>query len=93
VVLAEAVALRQKLSRDRIHPGGLRLTGRIIRHCAERCCIAFFGLIQPVIASLLVTPALDKFTPGFSVHVMAALHQRLQHGNLNDSRTLRHPPD
>jgi hypothetical protein len=42
---------------------------------------------------MLVMSALDKFTPQFSAHVMSELHQGIQHGNLNDSRTLRSPPD
>jgi hypothetical protein len=37
--------------------------------------------------------ALDNFTPKYSRNVMAELHQGIQHGNLNDSRTLRSPPD
>lgn len=50
-------------------------------------------LIQPVFVVWLVLSALDNFIPQFSAHVMAELHQELQHGNLNDSRMLRHPPD
>jgi len=62
-VQPEAVALRQKLSRYRIHFRELHHSRRFIRHCAELCRNVFFGLIQPVIVSLLVVPALDKFTP------------------------------
>ena len=60
---------------------------------AEICGIAVVVLVQPVIVTWLVLSALDNFNPEFSAHVMAELHQGIQHGNLNDSRTLRAPPD
>lgn len=93
MVLAEGVALHQQLSRYRAHLRGLYQAKRFFRLFWETCSIAFIVLIQPVIVSLLVMSALDKFTPQFSVHVMAELHQGIQHGNLNDSRRLRSPPD
>jgi cytochrome bd-type quinol oxidase subunit 2 len=93
MVLAEGVALHRKLSRYRIHLRGLYHAKRFFRLFAEICGIAFVMLIQPVIVSMLVMSALDKFTPQFSAHVMAELHQGIQHGNLNDSRALRSPPD
>ncbi len=93
MVLAECVALHRKLSRYRAHLRGLYHAKRFFRLSGEICGIAFVMLIQPVIVSILVISALDRFTPQFSVHVMAELHQGLQHGNLNDSRRLRSPPD
>jgi hypothetical protein len=93
MVLAEGVALHQKLSRYRTHLRGLYHAKSFLRLSAEICGIAFVVLIQPVIVSMLVMSALDKFTPQFSAHVMSELHQGIQHGNLNDSRTLRSPPD
>jgi len=93
MVLAEAVALHQKLSGYRTHLRGLYRTKRFIRLFAEISSIAFVVLIQPVIVSMLMMSALDNFNPKFSQHVMAELHQGIQHGNLNDSRKLRSPPD
>ena len=93
MVLAEGVAFYQKLSRYRVHLRGLYHAKRFFRLSGEICGIAFVVLIQPVIVSMLTMSALDKFTPQFSVHVMAELHQGMQHGNLNDSRRLRSPPD
>jgi hypothetical protein len=93
MVLAEGVALYQKLSRYRAHLRRLYQAKRFIRLFGETSGIALVVLIQPVIVSMLVMSALDKFTPRFSAHVMAELHQGIQHGNLNDSRRLRSPPD
>jgi cytochrome bd-type quinol oxidase subunit 2 len=93
MVLAEAVALHQKLSGYRVHLRGLYHSKSFFRLFVETCGIAFVVLIQPVIVSMLVMLALDKFTPQFSAHVMAELHQGMEHGNLNDSRRLRSPPD
>jgi len=93
MVLAEGVVLHQQLSRYRAHLRGLYHAKRFFRLLAEVCSIAFVVLIQPLIVSILVISALDRFTPQFSAHVMAELHQGIQHGDLNDSRTLRSPPD
>lgn len=93
MVLAEAVALHQKLSRFRAHLRGLYDAKRFVRWSAEICGIAFVVLIQPVIVAMLMMSALDNFNPKFSAHVMAELHQGIQHGNLNNSRRLRHPAD
>src|SRR5665647_1873057 len=93
MVLAEAVALHRKLFRYRTHLRWLYHSKRFFRLFAEICSIAFVVLIQPVIVSMLMMSALDNFNPKFSAHVMAELHQGIQHGNLNDSRTLRSPPD
>lgn len=93
MVLAEAVALHRKLSRYRAHLRGLYQTKSFFRLFAEICSIAFVVLIQPLIVSKLMMLALDNFTPKYSRNVMAELHQRIQHGNLNDSRKLRSPPD
>jgi cytochrome bd-type quinol oxidase subunit 2 len=93
MVLAEAVALHRKLSGYRVHLHGLYHAKRFFRLYAEICSIAVVVLVQPVIVTWLVLSALDNFSPEFSAHVMAELHQGIQHGNLNDSRTLRAPPD
>ncbi|MCG6932378.1 MAG: hypothetical protein LJE57_01965 [Gallionella sp.] len=93
MVLAEAVVMYQKLARYRDHLRGLYLANRYVRLSAEVCSIAVVVLIQPVFVIWLVLSALDNFSPQFSAHVMAELHQGLQYGNLHDSRTLRHPPD
>ena len=93
MVLAEAVAFHQKLDRYRVHLRGLYHSNRYVRLSAELCSIAIVVLIQPVFVVWLMLSALDNFSPRFSRHVMAELHQGLQHGNLNDSRMLRHPPD
>ncbi|MGA8862511.1 MAG: hypothetical protein WBM09_03830 [Gallionella sp.] len=93
MVLAEAVALHRKLGRYRVHLHGLYHSKRFFRLSAEACAIAVVVLIQPVIVAKLAMSALDNFDPKFSAHVMAELHQGLQHGNLNDSRMLRHPQD
>ena len=93
MVLAETVAMHQKLAQYRVHLRGLYQSNRYVRLSAEIGSIAIVVLIQPVIVVWLVLSALDNFTPQFSKHVMAELHQGLQHGNLNDSRMLRHPPD
>jgi hypothetical protein len=93
MVLAEAVAMHRKLGRYRDHLRGLYHANRYARLSAEICSIAIVLLIQPVFVVWLVLSALDNFSPQFSAHVMAELHQGLQHGNLHDSRRLRHPPD
>jgi len=93
MVLAEGVALHRKLLVYRVHLRGLYRAKRFFRLFGEICSISLVVLIQPVIVSMLVMSALDRFTPQFSVHVMAELHQGIQHGNLNDSRRLRSPPD
>ena len=93
MVLAEAVALHRKLSGYRVHLRGLYHAKNFFRLSAEICGIAVVVLVQPVIVTWLVLSALDNFNPEFSAHVMAELHQGIQHGNLNDSRTLRAPPD
>lgn len=93
MVLAEGVALHRRLSRYRAHLRGLYDAQRFFRLFGEICSIAFVVLIQPLIVSILVISALDKFTPQFSTHVMEELHQGLQHGNLNDNRRLRNSPD
>ncbi|MGA7595598.1 MAG: hypothetical protein WCA64_10425 [Gallionella sp.] len=93
MVLAEAVTFYQKLARYRVHLRSLRHSNRYIRLSAEITGIAIVVLIQPVFVVWLVLSALDNFSPQFSAHVMAELHQGLQHGNLNDSRMLRHSPD
>ncbi len=93
MVFAEAVALHRKLSRYRAHLRGLYHAKRFFRLSAEICGIASVVLIQPVIVSKLTMSALDNFTPRFSQQVMTELHQGIEHGNLNDSRRLRHPAD
>lgn len=93
MVLAEAVAMHQQLTRYRVHLRGLYRSNRYARLSAEIGGIAAVVLIQPVFVVWLVLSALDNFSPQFSRHVMAELHQGLEHGNLNDSRRLRHPPD
>jgi hypothetical protein len=93
MVLAEAVALHQKLSRYRAHLRGLYHAKRFLRWTAEICGIVVVVLIQPVIVAMMMMSALDNFTPQFSAHVRAELHQGIEHGNLDDSRRLRNPAD
>ena len=93
MVLAEAVAFHQKLDRYRVHLRGLYHSNRYVRLSAELCSVAIVVLIQPVFVVWLMLSALDNFSPRFSRHVMAELHLGFQHGNLKNSRMLRHPPD
>ncbi|HUW75551.1 MAG TPA: hypothetical protein VMV70_02625 [Gallionella sp.] len=93
MVLTEAVAFHQKLARYCVHLRGLYHSNRYVRLSAKICSIAIVMLIQPVFVVWLMLSALDNFSHQFSAHVIAELHQGLLHGNLNDSRMLRHPPD
>jgi hypothetical protein len=76
MVLAEGVVLYQKLTKYQAHLRGLYHAKRFFRLTGEICIITFVVLIQPLIVSILVISALDRFTPQFSVHVMAELTTR-----------------
>jgi hypothetical protein len=89
MVLAEGVALHDKLSKYRAHLHELHRTKRFFRLSAEIGSIAFVVAIQPVIVSKLVMSALDNFNPQFSIHAMAQLKQEISSGDLKDDRPLR----
>jgi hypothetical protein len=89
LVLAEGVALHNKLSKYRAHLRELQQTKSFIRLFAEICSIAFIVIIQPVIVTMLVMSALDNFNPQFSIHAMAQLKQGISNGELKDDRPLR----
>ena len=75
MLMAEAVALHRKLSRYRAHLRDLHSAKRYIRLFAETGSVAVIVLIQPVLVTMLLLSALDRFTPQFSAHVMVQLHQ------------------
>ena len=80
-VVAEGVALHGKVARYLAHLRGLRRERRLVRLYTEISGVAFLVLIQPVIASVLVSMALGNFNPQFPDHAVTQLKQGLHTGN------------
>jgi uncharacterized membrane protein len=89
LLMAEAVALHRKLARYRTHLRGLRSKKRYIRLFAETGSVAVVVLIQPVLVTMLLLSALDRFTPQFSAHVIAQLQQGIPHAAVTDDHPLK----
>lgn len=89
MVLAEMIAMHQKVKRYRDHLRALIAGKRYLRLLGEGVGVLLVAMIQPALISILLLKALDNFTPEFSQHAVHQLQQGVQQGNLDDERTLK----
>ncbi len=85
MLLAEVIAMHRKVAMYRDHLRILYQRGRFSRILAEIIGIVAFAAVQPIVVCLLLSAALDNFTPQFSAHAMQQLKYSLQHGTLGEA--------